>query len=180
MAQTQVQANPHPLQGPGQDAQRQQPQQHRASLATRPPLVTGGPRHRPKIPWGAAGPAAVARNPRTKGANRPPGGTPGGRVRSTAAGPRRTPPPPGDPRGEDEAGPRLEGHLPWTDWVGGWEGNGFGHCGQQIPTVLDYVRCHQTPVIPPPPPFRFSVLGGGGHNNTLVPLGVQPKTSNSA
>ena len=31
---------------------------------------------------------------------------------------------------------------------------------------------------PPPPPFRFSVLGGGGHNNTLVPLGVHqgPRT----
>ena len=42
------------------------------------------------------------------------------------------------------------------------KGNGYGHCGQQIPTALDYIFCHQTHVIPPPAPFRFSVLGGGG------------------
>ena len=68
--------------------------------------------------------------------------------------------------------------LVLTD-AAGQKGNGYGHCGQQIPTALDYISCHQTHVIPPPPPpFRFSVLGGGGHNNTLVPLGVhqRPRT----
>ena len=80
--------------------------------------------------------------PQGQRANRPPGGTPGGRARSAAAGPRRTRPPSGGPCGEDEAGPRPQGHLPWTDWVGGREGNGFGHCGQQIPTARNYICCH--------------------------------------
>ena len=42
------------------------------------------------------------------------------------------------------------------------EGNGYGHCGQQIPTALDYIFCHQTRVIPPPTPLPILGSGWGG------------------
>ena len=70
-------------------------------------------------------------------------------------------------------------HPPLTDWAGGWGRKWLWTHGQQISAALNYICCHQTHVIPLPPP-PFPILGSrvwGGDNNTLVPLSVQPVSS---
>ena len=163
--------------GPGQDAQRQQLQHHWASPSARPPPETGGPRHRPGTPGGP-----LCRRPR-KGTPEPQGRSPTrrhsgrpwterrSRAQADASAARRPP-----TAKTERAYPRATCHG-LTGWEGGKE--------MAMDTVASKFQQRWTifPVIkhmlsPPPPPFRFSVLGGGGHNNTLVPLGVHqgPRT----